>query len=372
MEGLVPFYHKTSPEIAKALESGEKIRPQGLSIFIDPKEAAKYDFTTSAGHIPSDARTVTGTVSSRRIIPDIEWHPDSYKPVFKDIAQQIQKNPEFRVPSLTRTAITPSGTKQFVTPGIISEIDPNTGKLIISRNWEPRFALQYPEGHAHAGFVGEPHALENFPIKDPVSGELIGVDDPRVRPMIQSKSRVTPYGKVGPETSEWGGSATTHGRYPEQRDLDVLTRKSDITNITNDAIEQGKRGFRTQGGSGVSIATGETALEKSASSLAKLARVGKIGAKVLPFVGIPLALYAMDQRASAGDYSGAAIEGASELASHIPLIGTAAALGMQGYLADRDMTDEEREQLEKDKNAERLARTQQELATGARRNIPQK
>ena len=139
VEGIVDWYHRADPATAERLQKGEKIRPQGLSIFLNPEEAAKYNFETSAGHIPPNAKTVTGTVSTRRIIPDIEWHPDSYKPIFKDIAKQIQTNPDFRVPSLTTTSITPTGTtKQFVTPGIISEIDPNTGKKTICHDGTKR------------------------------------------------------------------------------------------------------------------------------------------------------------------------------------------------------------------------------------------
>ena len=290
VEGIVDWYHRADPATAERLQKGEKIRPQGLSIFLNPEEAAKYNFETSAGHIPPNAKTVTGTVSTRRIIPDIEWHPDSYKPIFKDIAKQIQTNPDFRVPSLTTTSITPTGTtKQFVTPGIISEIDPNTGKKTIVRNWEPRFALQYPEGHPHAGYFGEPHALESFPIKDPVSGELIDIDDPRVKPMIDSKSKITPYGKAGPETKAWGGSATTHGRYQEQRDLDVLTKKSDITKITKDAIEQGKGSFRTQGGSSVSVSGAPnpsmTSSLKGAEVAGKVANVAGKAASIMDPAG---------------------------------------------------------------------------------------
>ena len=40
IEGLVPFYHKTDPGTAARLVSGEKIKPQGLSVFIDPAKAA--------------------------------------------------------------------------------------------------------------------------------------------------------------------------------------------------------------------------------------------------------------------------------------------------------------------------------------------
>jgi hypothetical protein len=39
---------------------------------------------------------------------------------------------------------------------------------------------------------------------------------------------------------------------------------------------------------------------------------------------------------------GAGLEAASEVADYIPGVGTAASLGIQTHLADRDMSDEER------------------------------
>ena len=74
--------------------------------------------------------------------------------------------------------------------------------------------------------------------------------------------------------------------------------------------------------------------------------VGKIALKMLPVVGTAASLAAMTQRAQAGDYTGAGLEAASELADYIPGVGTAASMGIQGYLADRDMSDEERKESE--------------------------
>jgi len=70
--------------------------------------------------------------------------------------------------------------------------------------------------------------------------------------------------------------------------------------------------------------------------------VGKTALKMIPFIGTAASIAAMAQRAQAGDYSGAGLEAASELADYIPGVGTAASMGIQGYLADRDMSDEER------------------------------
>jgi hypothetical protein len=69
---------------------------------------------------------------------------------------------------------------------------------------------------------------------------------------------------------------------------------------------------------------------------------GKTVLKSIPFVGTAASIAAMADRAQAGDYVGAGLEAASEVADYIPGVGTAASLGIQTHLADRDMSDEER------------------------------
>jgi hypothetical protein len=70
--------------------------------------------------------------------------------------------------------------------------------------------------------------------------------------------------------------------------------------------------------------------------------VGKTLLKTLPVIGTAASIASMAQKAQAGDYVGAGLEAASEVADYIPGIGTAASLGIQGYLADRDMPEEEK------------------------------
>lgn len=71
-------------------------------------------------------------------------------------------------------------------------------------------------------------------------------------------------------------------------------------------------------------------------------KTGKVVLKALPIVGTAASLAAMTQRAQAGDYTGAGLEAASEIADYIPGVGTAASLGIQAYLTDRDMPEEEK------------------------------
>lgn len=91
-------------------------------------------------------------------------------------------------------------------------------------------------------------------------------------------------------------------------------------------------------------------------------QTGKAALKTLPVVGTAASIGAMAQRAQAGDYTGAGLEAASELADYIPGVGTAASMGIQAYLADRDKPEEE-----KKKQQSNLARQNlRSLAQGIR------
>lgn len=63
----------------------------------------------------------------------------------------------------------------------------------------------------------------------------------------------------------------------------------------------------------------------------------KMGGKLLPGIGLALGAYGAATKIGEGDYVGAAIEGASGIASLIPGIGTAVAIGLQGISATRDI-----------------------------------
>lgn len=83
----------------------------------------------------------------------------------------------------------------------------------------------------------------------------------------------------------------------------------------------------------------------------EVARVAGKAGKFLPVVGIPLAAAAITQRAQAGDYVGAGLEAASEVADSVPVLGTPISAGIQGYLGYHDMTPEEQEQFRKNRGA---------------------
>lgn len=64
---------------------------------------------------------------------------------------------------------------------------------------------------------------------------------------------------------------------------------------------------------------------------------GKMAGKLIPGVGLVMGAYGAYDKLKQGDLTGAAIEGASGIASLIPGIGTAVAIGLQGISATRDV-----------------------------------
>ena len=64
--------------------------------------------------------------------------------------------------------------------------------------------------------------------------------------------------------------------------------------------------------------------------------IGNIGSKIIPGLGLAAGAYDAYQRAKAGDYAGAALGAGAGLASLVPGVGTAAALGLAGAQMGRD------------------------------------
>lgn len=222
-EDVVPFYHKTHPDIAKRLQSGEPIYQSGLSVFLDPDMASNYTAQTSGGHIPGDAVTVTGKVSTSRVVPDLEWHPEAYNELLGKV------NPD-RPPTLHVNRVTGGGQPYRITiPGIRAGVDPQTGSKKLVPNWG-----------VTKDASGKPVLQVGTSITDMPSGR-----------MIDRNRGAVPF----------GGAATTGGKlgYPETPWLDVLGRKSDVTKLTRDFMktgspnETGFKAFRTMGASGVKV-----------------------------------------------------------------------------------------------------------------------
>jgi GH24 family phage-related lysozyme (muramidase) len=97
---------------------------------------------------------------------------------------------------------------------------------------------------------------------------------------------------------------------------------------------------------------GATTAEKGAARVAEAAAEGgalraagrgigavaRGGAKVLPGIGLALDATSAVDRAGQGDWWGATLDAASGVAGLLPVVGTAAAVGIQGYQAYRDIS----------------------------------
>lgn len=144
---------------------------------------------------------------------------------------------------------------------------------------------------------------------------------------------------TGPTVAETGGEfiVTDPTILKSQRDATV-----DASDTTADFWKQKHQEWlnKTSNPTTSTKAIGTAAISAAGTAL------GKTALKMLPVVGTAASLAAMAQRAQAGDYVGAGLEAASELADYIPGVGTAASMGIQGYLADRDMSDEERKEAD--------------------------
>jgi hypothetical protein len=221
--------------------------------------------------------------------------------MFIRIAQNIQNDPNYRVPSITQTANTPYGVSSFVTPGITTEVDPATGKKRITRNWEPQFRVVGDKKQIY-----KPFNLSQFPVffqpdsKSPI--EIVDINDPRVKPVVKSKSRVYPDGKSNrPDFTQWGGRGTSgedtyldpfSGEmkkgifgFKELRDLDVMSNKGELKQITVDAIRAERKakqeankknvqpeffGYRMKGGSPLP----DTTVSKGSNAVKQLGSAG--------------------------------------------------------------------------------------------------
>ncbi len=92
-------------------------------------------------------------------------------------------------------------------------------------------------------------------------------------------------------------------------------------------------------GAGATARSTAGALGNTAMSGLKAGAVGagKMAGKLIPGVGLVMGAYGAYDKIKQGDLTGAAIEGASGIASLIPGIGTAVAIGLQGISATRDV-----------------------------------
>jgi len=227
MEEMVDFYHRTDPTSALNIQKNG-VNASGLSVWLEPKRATDYEGYESNGFVSKGSPTITGKVSTRQLIPDMEWNREAYNDMFGEIARQQRENPNYRTPSLRRNSQLPRGfadalpgsplnthsNVQFNIPGRIYNRE--TGKT--EHGWEPRFS-------ADGKIFYQAHE--------------INLGNSSLKPYIHTLSQT----RVGPQGTEilqvdkpipWGGptNQSKYG-YKERSDLDVLITKGDRTKITN-------------------------------------------------------------------------------------------------------------------------------------------
>ena len=200
MEEMVDFYHRTDATSALNIQKNG-VRASGLSVFLDPKQAADYEGAKSNDFVPKGSPTITGKVSTSQMIPDMEMHPGAFNKVYGEMAKQD------RVPSLSRTSQTPIGNFQYNIPGI--RYNKETGKL------EPGYGIVYS---SDGQTFRKAHEID--------------LNDPSQHPYIDTRSQI----QVGPKGKKVlpvdkpikiGGS-TNQGEFgfKELGDLDKITSKS--------------------------------------------------------------------------------------------------------------------------------------------------
>lgn len=101
----------------------------------------------------------------------------------------------------------------------------------------------------------------------------------------------------------------------------------------------GQRILSGVAGAGATARSTAGALGNTAMSGLKAGAMGagKMAGKLIPGVGLVMGAYGAYDKIKQGDLTGAALEGASGIASLIPGIGTAVAIGLQGISATRDV-----------------------------------
>lgn len=200
MEEMVDFYHRTDPTSALDIQKNG-VRASGLSVFLDPKQAADYEGAKSNDFVPKGSPTITGKVSTSQMIPDMEMHPGAFNKVYGNISKMD------RPPSLSRTSQTPIGNFQYNILG--TRYNKETGKL------EPGYGIVYS---SDGQTFRKAHEID--------------LNDPSQHPYIDTRSQI----QVGPKGKKVLpvdkpikiGGPTNQGEFgfKEAGDLDKLTSKS--------------------------------------------------------------------------------------------------------------------------------------------------
>lgn len=215
-EEQVTLFHRTYPEPAEQIKQASKSGGKGrrpLSVFANVTDARKYHGARTNDTVVKSGPILTTNASTRNLIPDLEFHPHAFNPVFKDVAKKLRDNPNYRPPSLTS-----GGSVAHTTvPGSRVVVDPSTGKKSIGPGWRPVWTGK--EGNVSY---------------DPIEGGKLGIENLSGRKTItMAKTGKSSPVNPGEKPTDWGGSASMSGIFADRRNLDVLTGRGGLNRVMN-------------------------------------------------------------------------------------------------------------------------------------------
>ena len=216
LEQQVDLFHRTFQGVDQKIIDASRAGGTGrkaLSVFTNVWDVRRYHGNRANDTTRKSGPILTAKGSSRNLIPDMEWHPDAYNPIFTNIAKQIQKDPTFRPPSLS-IGHSKSGT---TIPGSRVVVDPATGKKSIGPGWKPVWTDK--KGNtSDQPFEGGRVSIQNLSGRKTLTmtgtGKSINVN-------------------AGDQPEKWAGSATFDSAFGERRQLDSLARKGTLNTIMN-------------------------------------------------------------------------------------------------------------------------------------------
>lgn len=231
-EEQVTLFHRTYPEAAEQIKQAARPGGKGrrpLSVFTNVTHARRYHGERSNGMVQKGGTILStprtrgagtprtkgaGTpASTKHLIPDIEFHPDAYNPIFAKIANELRGNPNSRPPSLT------SGLFKAHTtiPGSRVVVDPSTGKKSIGPGWKPVWSDEQ-------GNISD----------EPIEGWKLGIQNLSGRKTItMAKTGQSSSVSPGEKPTNWGGSASISSVFADRRNLDVLTGRGGLNSVMN-------------------------------------------------------------------------------------------------------------------------------------------
>lgn len=208
--------------------------------------------------------------------------------------------------------------------------------------------VKYQDKKEEAELKGETikSPLQNF--KDDVSkvGAFFGIGDgPDSDPVVQNTAetnKILEEIRDNKSFANSGVSASSMVAPAMMAGATALMLKGGMGARLGQGVASTGIGQRIMGGVASAGATAKStagALGNTAKSGLKVgaAGAGKMAGKLIPGVGLVMGAYGAYDKIKQGDLTGAAIEGASGIASLIPGIGTAVAIGLQGISATRDV-----------------------------------